>query len=82
MPGIFGGGDDGPSAAEILEKQRKEAERKARDLRGLALRDKNKGVTAQLLGDRSNTSFNVITDVSSVGPASVKTSGVFGKSNK
>ena len=79
MPGIFGGGDIGPSDAEILEKQRKEAEKKARDLRGLALSDATKGVSAQLLGNRGvNTSFNAATKAKTTGASS----GVFGKSTK
>ena len=65
MPGIFNTGDSGPSQAEIDAKVRAEAERRARDLRGLAIRDSRIGVEAQLLGSREvNPSFNAPTQFS------------------
>lgn len=65
MPGIFNTGDSGPSQAEIDAKVRQEAERRARDLRGLAIRDSRVGVEAQLLGSREvNPSFNAPTQFS------------------
>lgn len=56
--GILGLGsqDKGPTAAQILAEQRKQANARTQGLREFALRDKQKGVNAQLLG-RRNPSF-------------------------
>ena len=52
--------DDGPSAAEILAEQRKQAERRRRGINEQARLQKNKGVQGQLLGARNtNPSQNL-----------------------
>lgn len=59
MSFIFDQGiQDGPSAQEILAKRRREAEKKQQGIRESIIRDKSKGVNAQLLGNR-NPSFKL-----------------------
>lgn len=61
MPGLFNT-DSGPSQAEIDAKVKAEAEKRARDLRGLAIKDSRIGVEAQLLGSSDvNPSFTAPT---------------------
>lgn len=57
MSFLFDSGDDGPSEAEILAKQVKEAEKRDDNLRNLAIQGNKKGVF-QLLG-RRNTSLGL-----------------------
>lgn len=48
--------DDGPSAAEVLAEQQRQAKRRQQGINQQAERDKNKGVSGQLLGARRNPS--------------------------
>ena len=53
MTFLFGEKDSGPSSAEILEEQRKAAQKRQRGINQQARELKNKGITGQLLGARS-----------------------------
>lgn len=52
MSFLFGAQDSGPSAAEILAEQRKQAEKRRQGLNQQAINLKSKGITGQLLGAR------------------------------
>ena len=56
MSFLFGVQDDGPSAAEVLAEQRKQAERRRKGINQQAKEQKSKGVQGQLLGARRNPS--------------------------
>jgi len=56
MSFLFGAQDDGPSAAEVLAEQRKQAERRRQGIIRTAKENKTKGVQGQLLGARRNPS--------------------------
>lgn len=59
MSFIFGQQDSGPSAAEILAEQKKQAERRRQGIIQQAKENKTKGVQGQLLGARRNPSQNL-----------------------
>lgn len=56
MTWLFEQKDDGPSAAEVLAEQRKQADRRRRGINQQAKENKSKGVQGQLLGARRNPS--------------------------